>query len=310
MCDTMDKGENPISGRGGAGMNQDSRYQTILFNDHDFPLAVYEGRVSAIDHADRNSRIFHEELEIKYFYEGRATLMVDTAAMVVQSGDIVVINPYEFHSTVELDEERAKYHLFMVGLDCFTACNPTGLNLRRLLLARGVRFNNLIRGDQELSGMLRQILEESKGADEYSRFSMEALLSAFFIRLLRTQVRPDEMYGGMDEKIRCYSVIDPAVRMIHMNYAGKITIDELAEQCSVSKYHFCRLFKQATGMSAIQYLMRYRLRLAHAFLTETDKSLSEIAWQCGFSDENYFYRCYKKQYGDSPWKKRAISSEK
>jgi len=291
-------------------MKQESRYQNILFDDSEFPLAVYEGRVSTIDHADRNSRIFHEELEIKYFYEGCATLMVDAAAMVVQGGDIVVVNPYEFHSTVELDEQTARYHLFMVGLDCFTTRNPAGLNLRSLLMARGVRFNNVIRGDEKLTGLLQSILDERRGGDEYSRYAAEAHLQEFFVRMLRTQIRQDAPSGRMDEKIRCYSIIDPAVRRIHMSYAEKIAIDELAELCSVSKYHFCRVFKQATGMSAIQYLMRYRLRLAHAFLGETDKSLSEIAWMCGFSDENYFYRCYKRQYGDSPWKKRAISSEK
>ncbi len=290
--------------------SQDTRYQSIAFTDKDFPLAIHENRVSTIDGANRNSRIFHEELEIKYFYEGQATLVVDSGAMVVQAGDIVVINPYEFHSTVELDEQKAKYHLFMVGLDCFTACNPMGLNLRRILLAKGVRFNNLIRSDERLCGLLLSVMKENRSPDEYSRYAVEALLEEFFILLLRTQVNPDSRTVALDEKIRYYSVIDPAIRRIHTGYSEKLTIDELAEICSVSKYHFCRVFKLATGMSAIQYLMRYRLRIAHALLGETDKSISEIAWNCGFSDENYFYRCYKKQYGDSPWKKRAISSEK
>lgn len=289
---------------------QDTRYQSIAFADSDFPLAVHEGRVSTIDHADRNSRIFHEEIEIKFFYEGRATLMVDTSAMVVQAGDIVIINPYEFHSTVELDEQKAKYHLFMVGLDCFTARNPSGLNLRRMLLAKGLRFNNLIRGEEKLGELLLSILQENRRPDEYSRYAIEAQLQEFFIRLLRSQVNPASRTVALDEKIRYYSVIDPAIRRIHMGYSEKLTIDELAEICSVSKYHFCRVFKLATGVSAIQYLMRYRLKIAHALLAETDKSISEIAWNCGFSDENYFYRCYKKQYGDSPWRKRAISSEK
>lgn len=289
---------------------QDNRYQNIKFTDSDFPLAIHEGRVSTIDGASRNSRIFHEEIEIKYFYEGQATIMVDTTAMVVQAGDIVVINPYEFHSTVELDEQRAKYHLFMVGLDCFTALNPAGLNLRRLLLARGIRFSNLIRGDEALEKMLYSVLEENRRQDEYSRYGVEASLQSFFLRMLRMHVNPDSQAVALDEKIRYYSVIDPAIRRIHTGYSEKLTVDELAERCSVSKYHFCRVFKQATGVSAIQYLMRYRLKIAHALLGETGKNIAEIAWNCGFSDENYFYRCYKKQYGDSPLKKRATSSEK
>ena len=293
-----------------SGAQQDNRYQDIHFADSSFPIAVYENRVSTIDNANRNSRIFHEELEIKYFYEGRATLVVDTAAVVVQPGDVVIINPYEFHTTVELDEQGAKYHLLMTRLDCLTACAPAGLNLRRIMLAGGVRFNNLVRGDDEVIRLLMSILQENREADEYSRFMIEAKLQELFVRLLRTQVQEERKPAELDEKIRSYSMIDPAVRRIHMSYPEKITIDELAALCNVSKYHFCRIFKRATGMSAIQYLMRYRLKIAHAFLNETDQSIAEIAWQCGFSDESYFCRCYKKQYGDSPWKNRATSSGK
>lgn len=290
--------------------NSNSRYMDIHFSDRDFPLSICEGRVSAIDNANRNSKIFHEEIEIKYFYEGSATLMIDTSAIKVQPGDIVVINPYEFHSTVELDEQKGKYHLFMIGLDCFTAFNPKGLNLRRLLLARGIRFNNLIRSNKELLALLDGILHERRTDDEYSRYATESLLKQFFVQLLRTQINPDSASIALDEKIRYYSIIDPAVRRIHVGYGQKLTIDELSNLCSISKYHFCRIFKLATGLSAIQYLMRHRLKIAHALLSDTDKSISEIAWQCGFSDENYFYRCYKKQYGHSPWKKRATFSEK
>ncbi len=290
--------------------NQSNRYMNIHFSDRDFPLSISEGRISTIDNANRNSKIFHEEIEIKYFYEGSATLMIDTSAVKVQPGDIVVINPYEFHSTVALDEQKGKYHLFMIGLDCFTALNPKGLNLRRLLLAKGVRFNNLIRSDKELVHLLEGILRESHTDDEYSRFATEALLKQFFVQLLRAQINPDSASVALDEKIRYYSIIDPAVRRIHVGYAQKLTIDELSNLCNISKYHFCRIFKLATGLSAIQYLMRHRLKIAHALLTDTAKSISEIAWQCGFSDENYFYRCYKKQYGHSPWKNRATFSEK
>ena len=289
---------------------QDSRYMNIRFIDQDFPLSIHENRISTIDNANRNSRVFHEEVEIKYFYEGRATLMIDTTPVAVQAGDLVIINPYEFHSTVELDTKKGEYHLFMVGLDCFTATNPSGLNLRHLLLAKGIRFNTLVRGDEELMRLLDGVARESHSEDEYARFQMEALLKQFFVRLLRTQVRTDSAEGELNERMRYYSVIDPAVRRIHMSYSQKLTIDELAALCSVSKYHFCRIFKLATGQSAIQYLLRYRLKIAHSLLGDTDKSISEIAWQCGFPDENYFYRCYKKQYCHSPQKKRATFSEK
>ena len=52
--------------------------------------------------------------------------------------------------------------------------------------------------------------------------------------------------------------------------------------------------------SAMEYLREFRLRIADALLTNTQKSISEIAASCGFETPNYFSRCYKQYYGRSP----------
>ncbi len=285
-------------------------YQKIEFADSDLKLSIHAGRVSWVDHNERTSQVFHEALEIKYFYEGGSTLVVDTETIEAGAGDVIIINPYEFHSTVKLDEKKGKYHLFMVSLDVFTSSNPKGLDLRHLLIARGLRFQNLIRGDEALCGLLLRILEEYGKTDEYRRHALEALLQQLFVYLLRGCLAPQREAGVSDENIRYYGIIDPAIRHIHAFYDRHISLDELAAVCNVSKHHFCRVFKRAVGMTAVQYITAYRLRLAHILLTGTSQNIAAIAWQCGFSDERYFCRCYKNQYGVSPWQNRAISSTK
>ncbi len=285
-------------------------YQKIVFDDRDLKLSVYAGRVSWVDNNDRNSQVFHEALEIKYFYEGGSTLVVDADTIAAKAGDVVIINPYEFHSTVKLEENKGKYHLFMIGLDVFTSTNPKGLDLRHLLIARGMRFRNLIRDDAKVRALLERLLQEYGSSGEYRRFALEALLQQLFVHLLRMQLAPERSEIVTDENIRYYEVIDPAIRYIHACYSQHISLDELAAVCSISKHHFCRVFKKAVGMTAVQYITSYRLQLAHVLLTGSTRSIASIAWQCGFSDERYFCRCYKGQYGVSPWQNRAISSTK
>lgn len=285
-------------------------YQKIVFDDRDLPMTIIPQRVSWVDHNERTSQVFHEALEIKYFYEGGSTLVVDADTIEARAGDVVVINPYEFHSTVRLDEQHGKYRLFMIGLDVFTSANPKGMDLRHLLIARGLRFCNRIRGDAVLMALLDAIITESGRTDEYRRYALEALLQQLFVRLLREYLAPERADGVSDENIRCYAIIDPAIRHIHAAYSQHISLDELAAVCNVSKHHFCRVFKRAVGMTAVQYITSYRLRLAQILLTGTSQSIASIAWQCGFSDERYFCRCYKNQYGVSPWQNRAISSTK
>jgi len=287
-----------------------SRYLDIHFSDPSFPMNIRKESESCLDHADRDSQIFHEELEIKYFYEGSSTLIVDTSAIVTQPGDIILINPYEFHSTVEIDQNIGKYHLFMIGLDLFTAANPAGLDLRRLLIANGVKFNRLVRGNNELIRLLQRVITENSEQKEHYALACRALLTEFFIHLLREEIASIGNNAQPVDRIRHHALIAPAIGHIHTAYHARITVDELAELCAVSKYHFCRQFKLATGMTAMQYLMNYRLRIARAFLEASEMSCSEISRRCGFADESYFSRAYKRQFSISPQQHRAILSEK
>ena len=56
------------------------------------------------------------------------------------------------------------------------------------------------------------------------------------------------------------------------------------------------------NVTPVQYITEYRVDLAETMLKNTANSVSDIAWKCGFDDESYFSRCYKKIKGVSPKK--------
>ncbi|MBE6691416.1 MAG: helix-turn-helix transcriptional regulator, partial [Ruminococcaceae bacterium] len=104
------------------------------------------------------------------------------------------------------------------------------------------------------------------------------------------------------EGLKRAHLLAPALSRIFKDYDRHLSIDELAELCSVSKYYFCRLFKEEMGVTAVEYITNHRISLAEALLREGKKSMEEIAYLCGFEDISYFYRCYKKVKGVSPKK--------
>ena len=81
-------------------------------------------------------------------------------------------------------------------------------------------------------------------------------------------------------------------------------MDELAELCNISKYHFCRVFKNVMGVTAVRYMNGYRVDIAETLLRDGRMTVAEVAWHCGFEDDSYFYRCYKKIKGIPPGKVR------
>lgn len=87
---------------------------------------------------------------------------------------------------------------------------------------------------------------------------------------------------------------------IHTHYKDKITIEELAKTASISKTEVLRCFKAIMGRSPISYLNSYRLQRAAHMLINTEKSIQEIAEGCGFDDNSYFSKLFKKKYHVTP----------
>ena len=274
--------------------------QSIDFDEKDFKILV--NNRSAFLMPDK---AFHEELELKYFYEGRSSLLIDSNIINVEAGDITIANPYEVHSHLNVDLLDCKYYLLILDLDFFIKHDPSGLDLRALLVTRGLKFENLIRGDKRLQAIIVRIAEEMREKKEYYRLIVYGLLSELMALLLRDRIDRTRSSILPQKRQKGAALIAPALSLIFKNYKEHLSVEELAAACRVSKYYFCRTFKREMGMTVVQYITRYRLSIAEVMLTSTGNSIAEIAYECGFGDVNYFNRCYKREKGVSPRKKRT-----
>lgn len=276
-----------------------------VFENDELKLRVDVDRVTDIDVLEQAMDAIHEEIEIKYFYEGGATILIGSEPVVIGAGDVLVINPYELHSTIGFGEQKGRYHLFMVGLDFFEECGVSSLNLRHLLTGQKLCFPHLIRGNEVLGSILSRAAGEARKKDEHYLLVLQGLLLEFFALLLREYAMVTREGNAWDKNLQYYRVIEPALQRIRNEYDRKLSVDELAELCNVSKYHFCRIFKQVTDQTVVEYVNDYRLSVADLLLEHTSQSVAQIAKNCGFEDESYFCRCYRKRRGTSPNQKRA-----
>ena len=86
---------------------------------------------------------------------------------------------------------------------------------------------------------------------------------------------------------------------IDANYMKIDTIDEIAQNCFISKYHMCREFKRQTGKTIATYLTDKKLLEAKSLLLRSDLPVSIIARTVGFESENYFFFVFKKNGGNN-----------
>ena len=284
------------------------KQDTVRFSHEDFRVEIVPSKISSFN--SRTPQLFHPELEIKFFYEGEAWLLVGEDNIHAQPGDIVIANPYDIHSTIGVGDTPGKYVLILVDLGFFSQEMANDMDLVHLLLSKQLRFNHLIRNNKELNNLLSQLAKETDPNKAYYRAAIRGLLQTIFVLLLRSEIDNQAVAHTQVNTKKYYAVIEPALQMVRTDYRTALNVDQLAELCNVSKSHFCRIFKLVTGRTVIQYITDYRLKIAKMLLEYGNDSIAHIADHCGFQDEGYFCRCYKRKYHQTPKQDRIRASGK
>lgn len=133
----------------------------------------------------------------------------------------------------------------------------------------------------------------------------ESLATGLAIHLLKHysawQVKlPSELTGRLSE-----SQLQTAIDCIHSHLDRDFSLSEMAALLNLSQYHFCRLFKRSTGKTPHQYLTQCRLDRAKQLLSKPELTITEIAFQVGFSNHSSFTRLFRQYVGITPKAFRA-----
>ncbi|WP_432240148.1 helix-turn-helix domain-containing protein [Herbaspirillum robiniae] len=84
------------------------------------------------------------------------------------------------------------------------------------------------------------------------------------------------------------------------NLARRLTLEEVSAQCGLSRAHFARAFKNTFGVPAHAWLQGQRIARAQQLLASGEKSMTEVALECGFADQSHFSRVFKRVLGVAP----------
>jgi AraC-like DNA-binding protein len=88
--------------------------------------------------------------------------------------------------------------------------------------------------------------------------------------------------------------------LIDRDYSKALLLSDLAEIAKLSAYHFARAFKQSLGIPPHRYLLERRIAAAADLVRNSDRCLSDIALEVGFSDQSHFTRLFVRHMGETP----------
>ena len=118
--------------------------------------------------------------------------------------------------------------------------------------------------------------------------------------LLEALLFADRMRTRVQTPMETDEVIHSVVIYLEQHYSENITLEMLTHHFNTNRTSLSEKFKQLTGKSIIEYLVDFRIEIAKAMLRDTALTVSEVSERCGFSDQPYFNRTFRKKIGCTP----------
>jgi AraC-like DNA-binding protein len=246
----------------------------------------------------------HEFTELVIVFDGRGIHLAGDEEYPLSAGDVFVLTEGMGHGFANLDhlslvnvllqparlalpyEELRK----LSGFHALFLLEPQSRTLDTLHSRLTIGPEALIQCGALLQRLDAELHAETPG---YQAIAL-ALLTELFVLLARAYAR--RITPVSQATLRLGEVLG----MMHSRYAEALTIEELAGSAHLSSSQFTRLFQQATGVTPMRYLIRYRLQKAAELLRGTRGKITEIAQMVGYTDSNYFSRRFNAQMGSSP----------
>lgn len=240
---------------------------------------------------------FHDFDKLVILLSGKVDYLVEGETYELKPWDILLVKHHTIHRAIidkSLPYERIIIYLDRKYfdrvfpdarlMDCFETADRSGLHL--------------LEPSREQIEALTQVLKSYEDALEDTGFGAQTMRDTLIMQLLiqigRVRAaRPEEEKSSFDPKI------EKVLSFINENLTSPLSVELLAEQVFLSKYHFMRLFKAQTGSTVHSYVRQKRLMYASRLIREGTPA-NQAAADSGFSDYSAFHRAFRESFGMSP----------
>ena len=237
----------------------------------------------------------HDFYEVFFFLGGNVSYRAEGRLYHLKPGDVLLISPMVLHQPI-LNSDSADYERIILWVDRdYLARFGNGV-LARCFEGERVRLFHLSASVRraELTALLARLVRESYGSEFGAELYAEGLFLQVMAELNRLDQKSDRLTAREDSPLAT-GIID----YINEHYSEPISLEGLAKQFFVSKYHLSHAFSRAVGTGVYRYLMLRRLSVARQLLSE-GLAPGEVCSRCGFQDYTVFFRAFKAEYGVNP----------
>ena len=262
-----------------------SSYETHVVSDSLLPFRFHDP--GTYHECKRCPPNWHENIEILVCTRGSGWVVLDGRQYPFVPGDICVANAYCVHATKQ--EQELDYHCLIVDSNF---CEENGIRTSDIF------FRELIRDPRarEAFGRIVEAYAQRNTEDPFRVVEIRYAVLGFLRELCRSHVTGQ---GNGTQRSLSGERVKKVIEYIKSNYAGAVSLQEVADHVGISKYYLSREFREFTGSTIFDTINMTRCAEAKRQL-EAGASVSEAALSCGYENLSYFTRTFKKHLGECP----------
>jgi len=240
---------------------------------------------------DHLYKVWHtnDEDMILFVHSGDGSIVCNEKIYPIKPGTLCFIGAGKYHySMPNIPEDYIRSKLFISPYhikNLLSVIAPEN-NLEKTLI-----FAQLDDEQQREVSMLFEVIKSA----EHNNYLYNLNISSVCVKLIYFLNK-----FSTDKLNPPSGIVEKAVEYINNNITFDIDIEKLSKEIHISKYHLCRQFKEKTGTTIMEYILKTRIILAKNMLLKENLSVSQISALCGFSSLSYFCRVFKISTGKSP----------
>lgn len=244
-------------------------------------------------------RHWHHYLEILYITRGSFSFEINLQNHTLNEGDICILNPGDLHQ-IKGNSSDTKHDVvlfdpcileFSYGDEFQEKCIAPIVNQIALLPSI---YRSGTDSHKHLLPKVEELMKITLEGDERWYIRSKLLIMEIIMDIydsgLMLPAENSRSYGDIN-KIQHYKTV---VSYMEAHYNSQISLQDIADTIPCNSQYLCRFFKDIAGVSPIQYLVNYRINKACDMLLNTQKTVLEIALDCGFENVSYFIRKFKE----------------
>ncbi|WP_027626031.1 helix-turn-helix domain-containing protein [Clostridium lundense] len=253
---------------------------------------------------------WHDAMEIVYVLKGSVKITIETETHVVNEQEIEIINSDEAHRIYSKDKDN-RIITFQIDNSFFDKF----YNIDNIFFYTESSGKDPQKGEkyEQLRKYLSIILCEGAQKGEDYEDAIEDTLVELLYHLINNfhyLIYEEDSLKENEEQFERY---DRIIKYIYSNYNNKISLQDIARREYLSSHYLSSGIKNTVGYSFNDFLNLTRVEEAIKLLLDTDKTISEISEELGFSHTRYFNKHFKKHYKCTPMqyrKKYKVDEEK